>query len=194
MSEASDLVRRRLLEAAAVVAAIAGDQRLAAHTVRAAEALVRAYRAGGKAIFMGNGGSAADASHLAAEFLGRYLLERRPLPALALTDNSATISAIGNDYGFGDVFSRQVEAFARPGDVVVGLSTSGASPNVILGLARAQDLGVVTIGMTGESRGQVAKHCDHLLAVPSSDTPRIQEGHAILGHTLCEIVERAMRS
>ena len=158
----------------------------------AADALVAAYRTGHKAIFFGNGGSAADAQHLAAEFVGRYLRQRPPLPALALTVNSSAVTAIGNDYGYDEVFARQLEALAHPGDVVVGISTSGNSPNVIRGLVQARQLGLFTIGLTGSSGGRLRELVDVLIAVPSDETPRIQECHILAGHSLCDAVEQAM--
>jgi D-sedoheptulose 7-phosphate isomerase len=158
----------------------------------AADAFITAYRVGKKALFFGNGGSAADAQHLAAEFLGHYLLERRPLPALALHSNSSALTAIANDYGYQYVFSRQLEALAARGDVAVGLSTSGASPNVIEALRCARRLGLVTIALTGSSGGQLRSLADILVAVPSQDTSRIQECHILLGHALCEAVEQAL--
>ena len=158
----------------------------------AAEALVAAYRAGRKAIFFGNGGSAADAQHLAAEFVGRFLLERKPLPALALNANSSSLTAIGNDYGYPEVFARQLEALAAPGDVAVGLSTSGNSPSVIQAIARARQSGVFTIALTGSAGAQLRGLADVLIAVPSEETPRIQECHILVGHALCDAVEQAL--
>jgi D-sedoheptulose 7-phosphate isomerase len=157
-----------------------------------AEALVAAYRAGHKAIFFGNGGSAADAQHLAAEFVGRYLRERKPLPALALGANSSAVTAIGNDYGYDQVFARQLEALAVEGDVAVAISTSGNSPNVIEGALCAHRLGLFTIALTGASGGRLRNLVDALIAVPSEETPRIQECHILLGHILSEIVEQEL--
>lgn len=159
---------------------------------RAAETLVGCYRGGGKALFCGNGGSAADAQHLAAEFVGRYLVERRPLPALALHANSSAVTAIGNDYGYDQVFARQIEALSRPGDVVVGLTTSGNSVNVIAAFQRARALGLPTIALTGEGGGKLRAEADILLDVSSRETPRIQECHILIGHCLCEAVEQAL--
>lgn len=160
--------------------------------VSAAEALVAAYRAGRKALFFGNGGSAADAQHLAAEFVGRYLRERGPYPALALHTNTSAVTAIGNDYGYDQVFARQIEAHGVAGDVAVGISTSGKSISVIRGLERARQLGLVTIGVTGASGGDLRPLVDTLIAVPSEETPRIQECHILIGHALCDVVERAL--
>lgn len=158
----------------------------------AADALIAAYRTGHKALFFGNGGSAADAQHLAAEFVGRYLRERHPMPALALNANSSAVTAIGNDYGYEQVFARQLQAFAAAGDVAVAISTSGNSPNVIEAVLCARRLGLFTIGLTGGSGGQLCGLVDTLISVPSTETPRIQEGHILLGHALCDAVEQAV--
>ena len=160
----------------------------------AAEILISAYREGHKALFFGNGGSAADAQHLAAEFVGRYLRERDPMPALALNSNSSAITAIGNDYGYDEVFARQLQALATPGDVAVAISTSGNSSNVIQGVIRARRLGLFTIGLTGASGGRLRGLVDVLIAVPSQETPRIQECHILTGHALCDAVEQAVAS
>ena len=159
---------------------------------RAANALISAYLAGHKAIFFGNGGSAADAQHLAAEFLGRYLRERAPLPALALNTNTSAVTAIGNDYGYEQTFARQLRALSCPGDVAVGLSTSGNSKNVVEAIICARALGLFTIALTGASGGKLRGIADVLIDVPSEDTPRIQECHILAGHALCDAVESAI--
>jgi D-sedoheptulose 7-phosphate isomerase len=158
----------------------------------ASDALVSAYRAGHKALFFGNGGSAADAQHLAAEFLGRYLRHRDPLPALALNANSSAVTAISNDYGYEQVFARQLQALAAPGDVAVGISTSGNSASVIQALMCARRKGLFTIALTGRSGGRLHGLVDVLIAVPSEETPRIQECHILVGHALCDAVEQAV--
>jgi D-sedoheptulose 7-phosphate isomerase len=160
----------------------------------AAEVLISAYCQGHKALFFGNGGSAADAQHLAAEFVGRYLRERKALPALALNANSSAVTAIGNDYGYDQVFARQIEALAGPGDVAVGISTSGNSPNVIEGMLCARKLGLLTIALTGSTGGRLRDCADILIAVPSNETPRIQECHILIGHALSDAVEQAITS
>ncbi len=160
----------------------------------AADALISAYRAGRKALFFGNGGSAADAQHLAAEFVGRYLRERDPMPALALNANSSAVTAIGNDYGYDEVFARQLQALATPGDVAVAISTSGNSPNVTQAVISARRLGLFTIGLTGAAGGRLRSLVDVLIAVPSQETPRIQECHILAGHALCDAVEQAVAS
>ena len=158
----------------------------------AANALVSAYRSGHKALFFGNGGSAADAQHLAAELVGRYLRERNPLPAVALSENTSAMTAISNDYGYDQVFSRQLQALGVAGDVAIGISTSGNSPNVVEALIRARNIGLYTIGLTGVAGGRMRDLVDTLIAVPSGETPRIQECHILVGHALCDAVEQAM--
>jgi D-sedoheptulose 7-phosphate isomerase len=158
----------------------------------AADALIAAYLAGHKAIFFGNGGSAADAQHLAAEFLGRYLKERAPLPALALNTNTSAITAIGNDYGYEQTFSRQLRALSSKGDVAVGISTSGNSQNVVEAMLCARELGLFSIALTGASGGKLREMVDVLINVPSEETPRIQECHILAGHAICDAVESAV--
>jgi len=159
---------------------------------KAAGILVEAYKTGHQAAFFGNGGSAADAQHLAAELVGDYLKRRRALPALALHANSSTLTAIANDYGYQDVYSHQVEGLLKPGDVAVGLSTSGRSPNVMKALQAARKMGVATIGLLGKDGGDIAKVVDVAIVVPASSTDRIQECHALIGHIFCELIEAEM--
>jgi len=144
---------------------------------------------GGKILLMGNGGSAADAQHIAAELVGRYLSERRALPAIALTTDTSILTAVGNDYGFDCIFSRQVEALAQPDDVVVGYSTSGNSQNICEAMKVAQAKGCCTLALTGQTGGALAKIVDNCIAVPSACTPRIQEVHSFIGHMLCAFVD-----
>ena len=158
----------------------------------AAAALVSTYRDGGKALLFGNGGSAADAQHLAAEFVGRFLLQRDPLPALALNANNSAVTAIANDYGYDMVFARQLQAHAAPGDIAIAISTSGNSPNVIEAVLCARRMGLFTIALTGASGGRLRDTVDALIAVPSEETPRIQECHILIGHALCDAVEQAV--
>ncbi|MCD6506147.1 D-sedoheptulose 7-phosphate isomerase [Candidatus Poribacteria bacterium] len=158
----------------------------------AADMLVHSLRAGGKVILFGNGGSAADAQHIAAELVGRFKMERRALAAIALNTNSSVITAIGNDYDFTLSFSRQVEALVKEGDVAVGISTSGNSSNVIYALKRASELGAKTIALTGKTGGMLASVADLAIIVPSDDTPRIQEAHITIGHVLCDLVEKML--
>lgn len=156
---------------------------------RGAGMLSDLFVAGKRLLLCGNGGSAADAQHIAAEFSGRYLLERAPWDAIALHANTSALTALGNDYGYDDVFERQVHAHGREGDILIAISTSGNSPNIIKALQAAHANGMRTIGLTGEGGGAMAPHCDVLLAVASKHTPRIQEMHILIGHILCEIVE-----
>jgi D-sedoheptulose 7-phosphate isomerase len=147
---------------------------------------------GCKLLVMGNGGSAADSQHFAAEIVGRFKMERRALPALALSTDTSILTAVGNDYGFESIFSRQVEALAAPGDIVVGLSTSGSSPNVLKALTVARERGCRTVGLLGRDGGSIRAACDLALVVPSTDTPRIQEGHITIIHIVCDLVEKAL--
>jgi len=157
-----------------------------------AQTIESAMRAGGKLLIAGNGGSAADAQHLAAEFLSRYLVDRRPLPALALTTDTSVLTAVGNDYGFEHAFERQVRGLGRPGDVFLAISTSGRSPNVLLALKAARELGLVSIGFSGAEDSEMRGLCQHFLAAPSRETAIVQQIHIVAGHAICALVERAM--
>ncbi len=157
-----------------------------------AEACIRSLSVGGKILFCGNGGSAADAQHLAAELTGRFYFDRRPLFAEALHVNTSYITAVANDYSYDEIYSRLVTAKGRKGDVLIGMSTSGNSENVVKALQEAKNQEMITIGMTGESGGKMAAYCDILFKAPSSDTPRIQECHMWAGHTICQIIEMKM--
>lgn len=157
-----------------------------------AQQVTAAIRGGGKLLIAGNGGSAGDAQHIAAEFTGRMLYDRAPLPAMALHVDTSALTAVGNDYGFAHVFERQVQALGRPGDVILGLSTSGRSDNVLRALAAGRALGLVTMGFTGEGGGLMAAETDLLLRAPSSFTPVVQQIHMVAGHLLCALVERAI--
>ena len=157
--------------------------------VRAAEAIAGALRAGGKVLLFGNGGSAADAQHIAAELVNRFLMERPALPAIALTTNSSVVTSISNDRDYAEVFARQVEALGRPGDVAIGISTSGMSPSVVRGIETASSAQMHTIAFTGGNGGKLAGLAEYAFVVPSRSTPRIQEVHATLGHVLCQLVE-----
>jgi len=160
--------------------------------VHAADLISQSFAGGGKLLLFGNGGSASDASHVAAEFVGRFVAERRALPALSLSSDDSAITAIANDYGFPRVFARQVEAFGSPGDVAVAFSTSGRSPNVLEGVRTARELGMTSIGLTGGDGGELAAAVDVCLRVSSTTTARIQEGHILLAHVLCELVEHGL--
>lgn len=160
----------------------------------AGETIAKALLSGGRIFFCGNGGSAADAQHLAAELSGRYLKERRPLDGIALHCNTSALTAIGNDYSFDDIFARQLMAHGRKGDVLVAISTSGNSMNIIRALETAQEIGIFTIGMTGSGGGKIRNVAEMLIEVPSDSTPRIQEMQIIIGHVICEIVENLVTS
>lgn len=174
-----DLKRRTLNSQASVIAAIA-------------QLIVETFQRGGKVLLCGNGGSAADAQHIAAELVSRFRRERRGLPAIALTTDTSILTAIGNDYGYERVFARQVEALGRSGDTVVGISTSGTSASVIAAMRAARDGGMTTVGLTGASGGLLVDYVDVCLRVPSQNTARIQEVHITVAHAICEIVERTL--
>jgi D-sedoheptulose 7-phosphate isomerase len=151
---------------------------------------VKALKSGKKIMLCGNGGSAADCQHIAGEFVSRFEFDRPGLPAVALTTNTSILTAIGNDYGYEKVFSRQVQAIGEPGDILFGISTSGKSPNILAALSEARSAGMVCVGMTGNRGGSIVEACDYVLAVPSASTPKIQEGHIVIGHTICGLVEK----
>jgi D-sedoheptulose 7-phosphate isomerase len=171
---------------------IANSSDFLTQILRVARATTRALEAGGRVFFFGNGGSAADAQHLAAELVGRFVLERRALPAMALTVNGSVLTAIANDYAYDVIFVRQLEALARPGDVAIGITTSGNSPNVVRAIEAARKMGLYTVALTGARGGQVRTVAEECMCVPSTVTSRIQEAHILLGHILCEYVEHAM--
>lgn len=154
--------------------------------------IINCYKHDGKVLWCGNGGSAADAQHLAAELSGRYYYDRPPLFSEALHVNTSYITAVANDYSYADIYSRLTRAMGRKGDVLIGLSTSGNSANVVNALKVANELGMVTVGFTGEGGGKMKEHCKHLVAIPSKDTPRIQECHMLFGHSICEVVETSL--
>ena len=158
----------------------------------AAQLCIDALQEGGKLLIFGNGGSAADAQHIAAELVGRYKINRKGMPAIALTTDTSTITAISNDFGYEHVFERQVEALANKGDVLIGISTSGGSSNVINGLKMASKIGCRSIGFSGLDGGEMNQICDTNLEVPSEDTPRIQEMHIVIGHIICHLIEQEL--
>ncbi|MRR06584.1 MAG: D-sedoheptulose 7-phosphate isomerase [Deltaproteobacteria bacterium] len=168
------------------------ERELTPKMIQVAELLVEAFRNGKKLLVMGNGGSAADAQHLAGEIVGRFRLERPGLPAIALNTDTSILTAVGNDYGFEAIFRRQVEAHGQEGDVVIGISTSGSSPNVLSALRLAREKGCRTVGLLGKDGGSIKDLVDIDLTVPGHDTPRIQEGHITIIHILCELVEEAL--
>jgi D-sedoheptulose 7-phosphate isomerase len=157
--------------------------------IKVVEAITSALTRGNKILLFGNGGSAADAQHIAAEFVNRFLINRPPLPAVALTTDTSVITSIGNDFDFSEIFSKQLRALGQPGDIAWGISTSGASPNVIKALETARKLGLVTIGLTGKDGGEIARIVDHSLNVSSGSVPRVQEVHILVGHIICELID-----
>jgi D-sedoheptulose 7-phosphate isomerase len=189
----ADLVRERLAEAISIKKQMIADN-YPERAVDIAQAMIAALRSGHKVIFFGNGGSAQDAGHLAAEFMGRFAFDRPGLPAMSLADATAAMTAIGNDYSYDEVFARQVLAVGQPGDVAVGLSTSGNSENVVRALEAAAKAGMITVAMTGEGGGKAAAAAEISLQVPTRDTARAQEACMHLSHVICEMVEAALFS
>ncbi|MDP3092528.1 MAG: D-sedoheptulose 7-phosphate isomerase [Nitrospira sp.] len=185
-----DFVLKAFSDSAAVKQQFARDH--ADRIAQVAALLVTAFREGHKVLLFGNGGSATDAAHIAAEFVGRYKRERKPLPAIALATDIAAITCIANDYGFDELFARQVRAHGQKGDIAIGISTSGNSPNVLKGIEAARECGLITIAWTGGTGGKLAGLVDHPFVVPSTVTARIQESHITLGHVLCELVEETL--
>jgi D-sedoheptulose 7-phosphate isomerase len=190
MTDLTDLVRETLLEGLSVADAVARDAALHAKLTAAAEATAAALQSGHKLLVAGNGGSAADAQHLVAEFVCRLVDDRPAMRAIALTTDSSILSAVGNDYGFDRVFARQIEALGQAGDVFLGISTSGNSPNVLRALELSREMGMITIGLTGRTGGKMAQLCDYCLSIPSDVTMYIQQAHLALEHIFCMIVER----
>ncbi|MEJ2108522.1 MAG: SIS domain-containing protein [Acidobacteriota bacterium] len=187
----ADSVREKINDSIGLKKKLLEDFSFSEAVLKAADTLIRVLRRGGRVLFCGNGGSAADAQHFAAELSGKFLVEREPLDAEALHVNTSFITAVANDYGFTEAYARLVRAKGRQGDVVVGISTSGNSPNMVRAFEAARESGIATIGLTGEKGGAMASLSDVLIAVPSRSTPRIQEAHQLIGHILCEIVETA---
>jgi len=183
------MICERIQESARLLQQMSEDERLARHVAGIVDACVAALNNGNKLLFMGNGGSAADAQHLAGELVSRFAYDRPGLPAFALTTDTSVMTAIGNDYGYDKLFARQVQAVGRPGDVLFGISTSGRSANVLAGLRMGREQGLVTVGMTGNQREQIVELVDHTIEIPSAQTPRIQEGHIVIGHLLCGLIE-----
>lgn len=177
--ESSIKVKKRMLEDEALIGSIES----------CVQDIANAFRSGKKVLFCGNGGSAADAQHLAAEFSGRFYTDREALPAEALHTNSSYLTAVANDYGYDVVYSRLLQGIGNKGDVLVAISTSGNSPNILKAIETARTKGMITIGFTGESGGRMKEVCDRLINIPSSDTPRIQECHIMAGHIICQLVE-----
>jgi D-sedoheptulose 7-phosphate isomerase len=192
LAETRAAIAAEVAESASVMRQIGDDSALLEMVEAVAARCIERLRAGNTLFFAGNGGSAADAQHLATELVNRFAYDRPGLPAFALTTDTSLLTAIGNDYGFEHLFSRQLIGVSRPGDVFFGLSTSGTSPNVIAALRTARERGLVTVGMTGVNAGQMDGCCDYVIRIPSRVTPRIQEGTILLGHIICRLIERAL--
>ncbi len=182
----------QMAETQAVIAAMATDVKLVQTLETVAEACVKSLGQRGKLMFMGNGGSAADSQHLAGEMVSRFAYDRPGLAAVALTVDTSVLTAIGNDYGYELLFSRQVEALGQPGDVLFGFSTSGKSPNILKALRTAREIGLVTVGMTGNRGEAITQLVDHCVEIPSACTPNIQEGHIVVGHIICGLIEASI--
>ncbi len=188
------VVRARVRESMTVKEALLRDDSLIRMIAAIGNIMAEALGGGRKIFFFGNGGSAADSQHLAAELTGRYLKERRALAGVALTTNTSILSAVGNDYGYEHVFARQLEALGMDGDIAIAISTSGNSPNVLCGADTARRKGMTVVGLAGEGGGQLKRLCHYCVCVPTRATPRIQEAHIMIGHILCEIVEEELLS
>lgn len=187
MADIEDIIIRIFQESARLTESFINDN--IAVMVKVVDAVTDTLKCGNKIVLFGNGGSAADAQHIAAEFVNRFLIERPPLPAIALTTDSSVITSIANDYGYNEVFSKQIRAIGRAGDIAWGISTSGSSQNVINGLDAAKKIGMVTVSMTGGNSGEMAQMTDFNLGVASTSTPRIQEIHITIAHAICEMVD-----
>ena len=185
-------VSRSIQASIAVKQLLLGNSDLVSIIAKVSERLVGTFSKGNKVVLFGNGGSAADAQHIAAEFVGRFAFNRPALPALALSVNTSCVTAIGNDYGFDLVFSRQIEALAHPGDLAIGISTSGNSPNVVRGLSVARKMGLCSVAFTGCTGGELRNVVDYCICAPSKETPRIQECHLLIGHIISELVEETI--
>jgi len=183
------MIELRIKESIEAKQKLLSETKLLEGVQRVIDLIINTYRNGGKVLFCGNGGSAADAQHLAAEFSGRFYFDRPPLDAEALHVNTSYLTAVANDYSYDEVFARLVRAKGKKGDVLVAISTSGNSPNILKAIIEANDIGMVTVGFTGETGGKMKPLCHHLINVPSKDTPRIQEMQVLLGHIICELVE-----
>jgi len=193
MRAQNDMVAEHFRRSCETLSRAAEDATLRAAIHAIADAIADAFRAGHKLLIAGNGGSAADAQHIAGEFLSRLNFDRNPLPAIALTADTSVLTAIGNDYGFEHTFERQVRGLGRPGDVCIAISTSGRSPNVLAALRAARDGGLTTVGFTGTApEGAMAPLCDHCLAAPAAETPLIQQIHIVAAHAICGLVERSL--
>lgn len=183
------IIRNEIKETASIVTVMTTDDDLIKQIGRVVSVCVTALNRGNKVLFAGNGGSAADCQHLAGELVSRFHYDRPGLPSIALTTDTSILTAIGNDYGYERVFARQIEALGMPGDILFAISTSGCSPNILAAVRTARQKNMVTVGMTGRNGGDLAAMCDHCLVTPSGTTPKIQEGHILMGHIICQCIE-----
>ncbi len=185
-----EIINRELAESIEVKKAVAGQ--LTENILDAANKVIASYHASGKVLLIGNGGSAADAQHIATELVGRFQTERKALPAIALTTDSSVLTALANDYGYDTVFSRQLEALGKAGDVLIAITTSGISPNIVKAIETARSIGITVIALTGEGGGNVSNKADISIEVPSANTQRVQEAHITIGHIICHLVEKEL--
>lgn len=188
----SAIIKENISSSIELKQTLLADEQLLETIESIAEMIIESYRNHGKVLFCGNGGSAADAQHLAAELSGRYYYDRPPLNSDALHVNTSYLTAVANDYSYDEVYARLIKALGKKGDILIGLSTSGDSRNVVNALIQAKEQDCKTIGFTGSGGGEMKKHCDFLIEIPSKDTPRIQECHMLIGHTICQLVEQAL--
>ena len=189
-----DLIRRNISDSITVKQELLQNDAIMVDITKVADLIVEAFNNRNKLLFCGNGGSAADAQHLAAEFSGRYYLNRPPLHAEALHTDTSFMTAVSNDFSFDEVYARLIQGIGKQGDILIGMSTSGNSKNVIKALEEAKKKNIITIGFTGKANGNMKPYCDYLINIPSDDTPRIQECHLMLGHAICELVEKELFS
>jgi len=187
-----EYISSQITEAQSVMTAMLDDVHLISTLEAASRSCISCMKQGGKVLLAGNGGSAADAQHIAGELVSRFAFDRPGLPAIALTTDTSVMTAISNDYGYEMLFARQIQAHGNKGDIFIGYSTSGKSPNILMAFEEARSRGLVSIGLTGDGGGQMKESCDFLLEVPSKVTPKIQEGHLVLGHILCGLIEDSL--
>lgn len=188
------LIKRNISDSISIKQKLLQNDDIMVDIIKVADLIVEAFNKGNKLLFCGNGGSAADAQHLAAEFSGKYYLNRPPLHAEALHTDTSFMTAVSNDFSFDEVYARLIQGIGKQGDILIGMSTSGNSKNVIKALEEAKKKNIMTIGFTGKANGNMKSYCDYLINIPSDDTPRIQECHLMLGHAICELVENELFS
>jgi len=192
MDSMKNFIKKQIKDSKDVKEKILNDEKLLSLIEEVGQKAVEVYKNGNKTLIAGNGGSAADAQHIAGEFVSKFYFDRPGIPSIALTTDTSILTAIGNDYGYEKLFSRQIEANGKKGDMFIGISTSGNSQNVIEGIKTAKKMSIITVGLTGESGGKMKDLCDYCICVPSKETPRIQESHILIGHIICSIVEEAL--